>query len=849
MSIPKQIFQVNRFTNPEYITNKINKYINGWNFISFKDHSLIEYIINNPINELIDIKDNVNLIKNNLLKKEFFIYYYLYLNGGVYMSVNIMIKNDINIFLTDLSQCFIESCISKLIFDGFMATTPKNNIILSFLKQFYEMIIKNNNDEYVNIKNTFYKNILLSVNRDTELLNEKINSKNCKIFYKNDMHILTHYYYADINNKKHIYYSIENNRNFTKPNNNIKIGITLNIPKKALDLFCNGIKQNIFYLAELLLNIGYDCRFIVFNDELEAVDKKNLDHMMYDTRFKLTTYNNILYENFDIVIIMGVTLHTELIKVLKYMKTIVVAYLCGNSYIIDSEAILYNKKTYNNIQNILDDNTPIYDQVWSIPQMANTNLYYWKTIYRTDCLEVPFVWSSKGIEITQKIGNISDESFFIYNKTNTEKKIVICEPNISIMKWCLPCIFICENAYREFNNKDSINHVYVTNLMNKDIFNIDLFNKHINTLDLFKDKKLSKEYRYNILDFIKSNADICVSHTWENGLNYLYLDLAWMGWPIIHNGHLCKDVGYYYEQFNYEEGGKLLVDVIKTHDNNSKEYLDKNRKVIDRYLPSNKELQNKYETLIQSLINSYKDNFHLNIDYKLLTTKKVNPEIPLVIYQVWHSDELLDSLKYSIDLIKKSNPEFEHKLFNIDMCREFIKNNFEERILNAFDNIIPYAFKVDLWRYCILYLNGGVYLDSKYFPLNNFKFYWLTDKEYFCRDISSSFNGIYNALIICKPKNQLMFNAIYKVVDNVENKYYGSYSLEPTGPLMLKQLAINNNINIDKFELELEKTIDNEHFIKYNSLRILKIHKDYSDEQDNTGKYWIYYWVNKCAYK
>ena len=97
-------------------------------------------------------------------------------------------------------------------------------------------------------------------------------------------------------------------------------------------------------------------------------------------------------------------------------------------------------------------------------------------------------------------------------------------------------------------------------------------------------------------------ADIAVSHQWENPLNYLYFDLAWMGWPIIHNAHLCKDVGYYYEGFNYEEGGRVLSDAILNHDQNHNEYLVKNREAIDRYLPTNKILQEKYIDLITAVL-------------------------------------------------------------------------------------------------------------------------------------------------------------------------------------------------------------------------------------------------------
>ena len=172
------------------------------------------------------------------------------------------------------------------------------------------------------------------------------------------------------------------------------------------------------------------------------------------------------------------------------------------------------------------------------------------------------------------------------------------------MKWCFPALLVCENAQRSLKNKDLISQVRITNVLNtsNETFNIDLFNKMVKTLDLFSGKKISIESRYNSLYFMSKYADIAVSHQMENNLNYLYLDLAWMGWPIVHNANLCKDVGYYYDGFDYEEGGKMLKNVILTHDENLDDYIKQNRATIDKYLPTNKALQDQYKKLIDDLI-------------------------------------------------------------------------------------------------------------------------------------------------------------------------------------------------------------------------------------------------------
>ena len=46
-------------------------------------------------------------------------------------------------------------------------------------------------------------------------------------------------------------------------------------------------------------------------------------------------------------------------------------------------------------------------------------------------------------------------------------------------------------------------------------------------------------------------------------------------------------------------------------------------------------------------------------------------------------------------------------------CELFIKNNFDENVYKAYMSInsVYGAMKADFFRYCILYKNGGVYLD------------------------------------------------------------------------------------------------------------------------------------------
>ena len=78
------------------------------------------------------------------------------------------------------------------------------------------------------------------------------------------------------------------------------------------------------------------------------------------------------------------------------------------------------------------------------------------------------------------------------------------------------------------------------------------------------------------------------------------------------------------------------------------------------------------------------------------------------------------------------NPEFNHYLYDDKMCREFIKQNFSDDVLYVFDKLKPGAYKADLWRYCILYINGGIYIDIK-FKCNE-KLINFLDQEYYVKD-------------------------------------------------------------------------------------------------------------------
>ena len=225
-------------------------------------------------------------------------------------------------------------------------------------------------------------------------------------------------------------------------------------------------------------------------------------------------------------------------------------------------------------------------------------------------------------------------------------------------------------------------------------------------------------------------------------------------------------------------------------------------------------------------------------------------DIPLNIFQTWHTKELPEKMEQCIQRIKRENPEFSYCLSGDAECREFIKTNYDVDIVTAFDRLIPGAYKADLWRYCVLYKEGGIYLDIKYKPMNGFRLITLTEKEHLVLDRDN--NDIYNALMVCRPGNALLWRAIQRIVKNVESNFYGISALDPTGPGLLAKLM---TMDERRTTLDMKHRVFFDDFnyrtILYKNHMIFHNYEGYLEEHDNNKKVMYYgdLWKRRQIYE
>jgi mannosyltransferase OCH1-like enzyme len=91
--------------------------------------------------------------------------------------------------------------------------------------------------------------------------------------------------------------------------------------------------------------------------------------------------------------------------------------------------------------------------------------------------------------------------------------------------------------------------------------------------------------------------------------------------------------------------------------------------------------------------------------------------IPKNIFQTHKSLVYLISKKKSkilnaMNTWRRFSNNYNYYFYNNSMCDKFMKNNFDEKINNAYFKLPMGVMKADLWRYCIIYKYGGVYADA-----------------------------------------------------------------------------------------------------------------------------------------
>ena len=402
----------------------------------------------------------------------------------------------------------------------------------------------------------------------------------------------------------------------------MNIGVTIHIDKEMQGAFSNGIIQNAIYIVKVFKQLGHNA-YLLNNVDKEIISAPYQDKVVWDVE-EIPIYDWVdKFRDTNVLIFVGSVYTDGDIKIFKSLNkdNRVIHYIAGNKYVIDMEAALFD----------LDERKPKYskfvDELWVLPHHWNTNSEYLRILYGLDKSKVkiiPFIWDPMFIDKYCGAFNMQEDKplperkipLYLKDKHNSHKNIAVFEPNINVVKWSMVPTMIVEDYFKEGNEfnklvlfgakKQSRNKAWIKLMAHLDIFKADPI-------------KINIQERMGIVSALAGFADVVVAHQWENGLNYAYLDALYLNFPLVHNSPYLKDAGYYYPDFNIEEGKLQLKNAMDQHDRYIKDYNDKTEDALTRYTVYNEEMLDLHNKLLDNAINPDTHNLSGKYNWKTNT--------------------------------------------------------------------------------------------------------------------------------------------------------------------------------------------------------------------------------------
>jgi hypothetical protein len=367
------------------------------------------------------------------------------------------------------------------------------------------------------------------------------------------------------------------------------IGLTMHVkPDGDLGLFENGLKQNVHFLHQLFAS-SPNCKRAYLLNHGEA---KPIIPEGYPVKAEDVVYTADVIDQLDYVIGVGTAIEKPLVEQLRSRGAKVIGYKGGNGAVMNMEALAGRPAPSPGSEAYYDYQS--FDAIWVTPQHMRTCRSWYDTLYRVPVHEVPQVWSPSLLEATKIPG-------FGYKPGKRPWRVGVMDPNNTVMKTSHWPMLVCERAFR--SNPEAWASFLITNSMQfKEDVAFKSFALALSAASAPNAGKtgsvMSFEPRFVASQFLAAHCDAVVTHQWENDLNYLYYDVLYGGYPLIHNSERLRDYGYYYESFDAEEGALALWHAYGWHDANLTLYRKANNSLFRALSPQSKALREAHERLL-----------------------------------------------------------------------------------------------------------------------------------------------------------------------------------------------------------------------------------------------------------
>lgn len=363
----------------------------------------------------------------------------------------------------------------------------------------------------------------------------------------------------------------------------LTVGITIAPATDAQALlWANGLSQNIVYLALMLRRLGNVGEVGLICDARP--------HAVADA-FGLPCWDlTEAVAKCDVIVELGMrSLGGELLEKLRRRGGKLVSFVAGNVMAFNFEALAHGK----NSAEILVKHQ--FDAIWLLPQHWHMCRSYCAITNTPNVHEVPVLWDP--VFLNQTAAIMRKNPF--WKEPPDDRYTLGCfDPNVNVLKTFHLPLLVAEEAYRL--EKDRIDRLLLFSALRfKDSRHVT---EMIMATSIGRDGRVSLEDRHSIVHVMGDSVQAVVTHQWENNRNYLYYEILYLGWPLIHNAPSLEGAGYLYRDFDPQDGGRVLAEALRDHPANRVRQREAVRECLWTVSIENPVVQDRYATLLESVM-------------------------------------------------------------------------------------------------------------------------------------------------------------------------------------------------------------------------------------------------------
>lgn len=257
--------------------------------------------------------------------------------------------------------------------------------------------------------------------------------------------------------------------------------------------------------------------------------------------------------NLDLLVELGARAHPEPMAAFRKAGGKLVSYVAGNVMVMNAEAVACHVP-HGEIMSAAP-----FDAVWITPQHWRMVRAYAALTRSPRVFQAPHLWSPR--LLIDSAAAAGARLFWRPPAANAPTRVGVFDPNVNVVKTFHIPLLVCEEAFRR--RPDQIERVLLFSAEHlKGMAHVEEF---CAATDLGRAGRVTLEGRFPLAQMLGVHIDVVVTHQWENALNYLYWDVLYAGYPLIHNAAPIADIGYAYQDFDPQDGARALSEAIETH--------------------------------------------------------------------------------------------------------------------------------------------------------------------------------------------------------------------------------------------------------------------------------------------